>query len=174
MKEKICKECGISFYGRTNSRCCSDVCAFWSRLDKTGGDNSCWLWQGYVNLQNGYGYASEELGGEKTCSVHRRAYYLHHGVDPGELHVLHKCDVRLCGNPNHLFLGTSFDNWQDAVEKGRAAVMPKLTADEVVAIRRSAARVRDLVAEYNVTGQTISAVRRRLTWKHISLEQELS
>jgi hypothetical protein len=166
--EKTCKECGIVFYGRTNSRCCSDVCSFWSRLNKTGGDDSCWIWRGYVNPQNGYGYVGSELGGGRPSSVHRRAYHLHYCVDPGELHVLHRCDVRICGNPRHLFLGTPFDNWMDAVEKGRnLAVIPKLTTNEVIAIRNSAARVRDLVAEYNVTGQTIREVRRRLTWKHV-------
>lgn len=176
MKEKVCKECGIKFFGRTNSLCCSDVCSFWSRLDKTGGDDSCWIWRGYVNPKNGYGYAGEEIGGGKTISVHRRSYELHHGVDPGELHVLHKCDVRLCGNPRHLFLGTPLDNWLDAVEKGRAAVVPKLTTDDVVAIRRSSARTRDLVQQFSVTGQTISSVRRGLTWKHVSddLERELT
>lgn len=176
MKEKVCKECGIKFFGRTNSLCCSDVCSFWSRLDKTGGDDSCWIWKGYVNPKNGYGYVSEELGGGRPSSVHRRAYHLHHGIDPGELHVLHKCDVRLCGNPRHLFLGTPLDNWLDAVEKGRAAVVPKLTTDDVVAIRRSSARTRDLVQQFSVTGQTISSVRRGLTWKHVSddLERELT
>jgi hypothetical protein len=167
MKEKICKECGIVFYGRTNSACCSDVCSFWSRLDKSGGDDACWLWRGYVNPQNGYGYTNDGLGGGNPRSVHRRAYCLHHGVDPGELHVLHKCDVRRCGNPNHLFLGTPLDNWLDAVEKGRAAIMPKLTMTDVLAIRRSAAQVRDLVEQYQVSGNAIREVRRRLTWRHL-------
>jgi hypothetical protein len=62
-----------------------------------------------------------------------------------------------------LFLGTPLDNWLDAVSKGRAAVMPKLTTDDVVAIRRSAARTRDLVQQFSVTCQTISSVRRGLT-----------
>jgi hypothetical protein len=166
--EKVCEECGISFFGRTNSRCCSDVCSFWSRLDKTGGPDSCWIWRGYVNPQNGYGYVGEELGGGRPSSVHRRAYQLHHEIDPGELHVLHKCDVRICGNPRHLFLGTPFDNWWDAVEKGRAAIVPKLTTDEVVAIRRSSARVQDLVEQFRVTGQAIRDVRQRVTWRHVT------
>jgi hypothetical protein len=166
--EKRCRECGIPFIGSTRRLYCSNVCAFWSRLDKSDGDDSCWLWRGYVNPQNGYGYVGEQLGGGRVSSVHRRAYQLHHEVDPGELHVLHECDVRFCGNPKHLFLGTPFDNWWDAVQKGRSAVMPKLTTSDVAAIRRSAARTRDLVAEFNVTGQTVRDVRRMLTWRHVS------
>jgi hypothetical protein len=168
--EKVCRECGITFYGRSNSRHCSDVCSFWSRLDKTGGPDSCWIWQGYINPENGYGYTSDYLGGGKPSSVHRRAYRLHYDEDPGELHVLHKCDVRPCGNPHHLFLGTPLDNWLDAVAKGR--IVPKLTTADVIAIRRSAARTRDLVQQFSVTGQTIREVRRRLTWRHISNLEE--
>ena len=168
MKEKICEECGIAFYGRTSSDYCSAACAFWARVDKIGGDDACWIWQGYVNPQNRYGYISSHLTGGNRTTVHRHAFRLHYQCDPGELHVLHRCDVRLCANPKHLFLGTPHDNWADAVAKGRPIVStPRLTTNEVVAIRRSSAKVRELVAQFNVTSSTIYSVRRRETWQHV-------
>jgi hypothetical protein len=89
--------------------------------------------------------------------------------------LLHKCDIRLCGNPAHLFAGTHRDNWEDSVQKRRQSVVlpgernrnAKLTTDNVRAIRRSAARVADLVRQFKVDASTIRQVIRRQTWRHV-------
>ena len=49
------------------------------------------------------------------------AYFLHYGINPGLLSVLHRCDNPPCCNPAHLFLGTALDNAIDMSQKGRAA-----------------------------------------------------
>jgi hypothetical protein len=70
--------------------------------------NGCWLWQG--GLVHGYGKTSIN---NKTQRVHRVVYELVMGQISDDTNVLHKCDVRHCCNPEHLWLGTHYDNRKD-------------------------------------------------------------
>src|SRR5229473_1294677 len=68
----------------------------------------CWIWTGALN--NGYGW----IGVNKTQVLAHRAYYeLYKGPIPDGLLVLHRCDVRCCINPEHLYVGTYLDNGTD-------------------------------------------------------------
>ena len=56
---------------------------------------------------------------QQTWAAHRLAWTLVHGPIPRGMWVLHHCDVRNCINVDHLFLGTSQDNIDDKMQKGR-------------------------------------------------------
>src|SRR3990167_5944059 len=99
--------------------------------------DNCWKWTHTKNI-HGYGFVSH-LG--KNTPAHRFSWILNNGKIPDGLCVLHKCDNRICVNPDHLFLGTLQDNISDKVSKGRQAVgekvgSSKLSNKDIVKIRK--------------------------------------
>jgi hypothetical protein len=90
---------------------------FSRKIDKSTG---CWLWTGAINPK---GYAKMRFEG-RAVDAHRVSWNLHRGSIPDGLFVLHRCDVRHCVNPEHLFLGTHQDNMDDMQAKGRHRCNP--------------------------------------------------
>lgn len=72
----------------------------------------CWIWAGGTS---DYGTIWWE---GRPWSVHRASWLVHVGPIPDGLCVCHKCDVKRCINPTHLFIGTDQDNVDDWVAKG--------------------------------------------------------
>ena len=149
---------------------------FWTRVDRSGGGDSCWPWTGACRV----GYGAVAWCG-RVEGTHRVAWTLSHGPIPDGMHVLHRCDVRPCCNPSHLFLGTNADNISDRMAKGRRggggppgerSGMARLTADRVREIRRRYAAggisQRALAAEFGVSKGAVKHVLSGRTWRHVS------
>ena len=81
---------------------------FMERVEKTP---TCWLFTRSVG-RNGYGYIAHG-GRSRVITAHRAAWLLFYGDVPAGRNVLHKCDVRRCVNPEHLYVGTQSDNMID-------------------------------------------------------------
>lgn len=79
-------------------------------------DSGCWLWQGSRHPK---GYGQTAYRG-KSINLHRAMWMVVHEVRLIEEQlVCHKCDVRHCCNPDHLFLGDAKANNNDCAGKGR-------------------------------------------------------
>lgn len=129
----------------------------------------CWLWLNAVDRQ-GYGAAS--LRGKYERS-NRAAWIAFNGDIPDGLHVLHRCDIPSCVNPDHLFLGTQAANMADKARKGRASSGEshndaKLTVEKVKAIRASGETIAVLASRYGVGMTTVWKARNGVTWRGVA------
>ncbi len=145
-------------------------CRFWEKVDHKS-DSECWNW-----LAGGSeGYGQIKING-KTYRTHRISYYIHYKKDPGELLVCHKCNNKLCVNPNHLFLGTESENMQHAFATGRhyrkgiLQASARLTEQDVRDIRElrgeiSQAKIAKL---FGVSCGTIQHIMDGRNWSHVA------
>lgn len=131
---------------------------FWKHLRKTRG---CWLWTGAVGKERPYGlfYANGNV------AAHRYSFEIANGRKPKRF-VLHRCDVKLCVRPGHLYDGDERDNTRDVFRLGRHKNQ-KLSPDDVGTIRELIARDysnREIADEYGVHISTIAQLRRGETY----------
>lgn len=184
MPQVTCPRCSRAFHlspskVKEGRRFCSPQCRnpsledrFWRSVNKSA-PNGCWLWTGGTMGEAGYG-SFWALG--RNHSTHRFVWELSHGLVPAGLCVCHQCDVRLCVNPAHLFLGTPKDNTQDMVRKrrgisGERHPLSKLTTDQVVTIRSrwaSGEKQNRLADEYGVSKSMIGAIVHGYRWRLVA------
>lgn len=83
-------------------------------------DDGCWIWTAAIVKAVGYGRFG--MPGNTVDYAHRAAWRIFRGEIPVGIYVCHRCDVRTCVNPDHLFLGTQKQNMRDASDKGRVRI----------------------------------------------------
>jgi hypothetical protein len=134
--------------------------------------SGCWLWRGMVT-SDGYGVAF--IAGKRQAA-HRAAWMLFCNPIPLGMAICHKCDVRACVNPDHLFVGTAADNAQDRVNKDRTPrgerhFGHKLTAEQVGRIRIMLAEDRmflsEIASQFGVSPGTIHGIKKGRTWREV-------
>lgn len=133
--------------------------------------DGCILWTG-SKTKVGYGQFSYK---GKMRKPHRVAWEIANGrrIPPGMM-ICHKCDVRHCINPEHLWLGTCAENLADRDAKGRQAKQrgetgnnARLTDAQARAILADTRSQTKIAADYGVCQQTVSFIKRRITFSHL-------
>ena len=154
---------------------------FWAHVHKT---DDCWEWTGTA-LVRGYGVL--RWGGQtdrpnpKTLA-HRISYAFAHPDWSGEGCVLHRCDNRVCVNPDHLFVGTRADNIADMLAKGRGPTnqvgednpRAKLTAELVREIYVDPLGEKAASRKYGIAASVVGGIRRHEIWRSVSKEGLIS
>lgn len=148
---------------------------FWAKVNREGPIPAhqpdlgpCWLWTGYCQ-EFGYG-ALRWIG--KSRLAHPVAYELSTGSIPEGLFVLHHCDNPPCCNPNHLFVGTRYDNAIDAARKGRMGRKRPgvpLSEESIRAIRELAGTMTQatIAAQFGITQTHAGRIIQRKHWSHV-------
>lgn len=131
-------------------------------------NSGCLLWLGNATTA---GYPLIGLNGE-LLYAHRIVWEDANGPIPNGMFVCHKCDVPLCINLDHLFLGTHQDNVADRDAKNRVAHGIRagnvhLTEEQVRAIRADTRSSRQLAAIYPVNARQIRRIRQGIRWRRL-------
>lgn len=150
------------------------VARFWSKV-AVGHPTHCWPWKGGSGEA---GYGRFRVDGALVLA-HRLAYEIFHGPLPEtpDYHgavVRHSCDNPPCCNPHHLLVGSQRDNVGDMQARGRerrargeAAGNSRLTAEQVMAIRRDPRSHREIAKAFGVGHNTVGKIKRGQMWAHI-------
>lgn len=205
--ESVCQHCGAEFRGYRRGtgkapRYCSSACyhvarkgtqpaggfrsvpaedRFWEYVDRSGGDDVCWLWTGSTD-KDGYGKFWPTR--DRSVAAHRYSWEAVNGPIPAGLYCLHRCDRPGCVRPDHLFVGTNRENQRDMTAKGRGRTgerngmtghpersgRARLTWEQVREIRAIFAQSdppshQSIADAYGISRPALRAIIYRQTWR---------
>jgi hypothetical protein len=162
---------------RTRAITPNDIKRFWSKVDRSGGPDTCWPWLARTD-KDGYGkFQYGPHGGQTHVRAHVFSLRLHKR-QTGPVARHYKCYSPPCCNWRHLKWGTPSDNRQDTVRAGREPIgeekpTTKLTAADVQILQEKYKKhvphaynfCARYAREYGVSKATVQHAVTGLNWK---------
>jgi len=159
---------------------------FWDNVEKT---ESCWIWTGYKSVvynrikNKKWCYGRFRING-KFYRAHRISYVLAYGEIQGNMFICHKCDNPSCVRPDHLFMGTPKDNFNDMLSKNRQGFVfrkgenlgeshhnSKLKSGEVWLTKKllfyNVGPMTQIAQMFRTTKHTIFRIKKGHQWTHV-------
>ncbi len=119
-------------------------------------ETGCWIW---IASKATTGYGDFRAFG-KHYTAHTASYMAHNGPIENNLHVMHKCDIKLCCNPNHLTVGTNLDNIMDSVQKNRRKGIARNRPKQLTYVKTSIEQKQKAINYMNEHNLTLTQVSR--------------
>ncbi len=136
-------------------------------------NSGCWIWLGGAYARTRYGNCRILPG---YVLAHRTAYRLFVG-EPGASMVLHRCDVRRCVNPAHLYLGDHRQNMIDMKardraddrrgERNTAAFLTARLVDGIRLMKTDGWTPTEIALELGLKRTHVAAIVYRRIWTHV-------
>lgn len=129
-------------------------------------NNGCIEWLG---SKNNKGYGQFKYNG-KVWLTHILSYTLSYGPPPPGLDLCHKCDNPICGNPDHLKIGSRSDNIKDMLKKGRGATrLNPISVRQLIHLGKiEGMATRDLAKKFNISTSTVRDAINGRTWSFLN------
>jgi hypothetical protein len=152
---------------------------FLSHIDRIEPDG-CWIWN--RKLSNGYGTFAINVGIQSANGAHVASYLFFKGPLTGIKHhsniVRHTCHKPACVNPDHLVIGTHFDNSLDKINAGRlnrtpgrrwSRISEETAAKIKLAIYKKEGTAREIAMKYGATRHIVEDIKSGHTWRSVKL-----
>lgn len=131
--------------------------------------SGCWIWQ--QSTREGYGRLVRH---GRTWNAHVFSFSaLVRSISDGE-QINHKCHVRSCCNPDHLYAGSQSENMADMKAAGRSRYLrgnengnSLIDEHKAMAIYAAKGFAKEVAARFGVSISLVYAIRKKKVWAHI-------
>lgn len=152
---------------------------FWMKVAAPN-ERGCRLWIASIGT-----HCAGQFGAADSSIAYRVSWRLMYGPIPEDKQINHRCDVRACVEPTHLWLGTQAENLADMAAKGRRKGIPGMRGEDNVCAKINWKVVREirtlrerdgipfykLAARFGISTSQVCAIATYKQWVNDPLDQ---